>query len=82
MGNDDANNSEGKNPKRKTLRAIAIVLSLAEALAVAVFVGVIGFDGFVRYQRMATPLPFEYDYEGEAVFDSVITGEDGVEYPA
>ena len=82
MGNNDANNSEGKNPKRKVLRAIAIVLSLAEAIAVAVFVGVIGFDGFVRYQRMATPLPFEYDYEGEAVFDSAITGEDGVEYPA
>lgn len=82
MDNNSGNNSPEPGSKRKGLKAIAIILSLIEAVAVAVFAGVIGFDGFVRYQRMATPLPFSYDYDGEAVFDFDIKGDDGVEYPA
>lgn len=82
MDSNNDNTSQKPGSIRKGLKAIAIILSLIEAVAVAVFAGVIGFDGFVRYQRMATPLPISYDYDGEAVFDFDIKGDDGVEYPA
>lgn len=82
MDNNSGNNSPEPGSKRKGLKAIAIILSLIEAVAVAVFVGVIGFDGFVRYQRIAAPLPISYDYDGEAVFDIDIKGDDGIDYPA
>lgn len=82
MGKNDENNTEGKNAKNKTLRFVAIALSLIEALFIAVFFAVFGYDGVVRYMRMATPPPIEYEYQGEAVFDFDIKGEDGVDYPA
>ena len=82
MGKNDENNTEGKTAKNKTLRFVAIALSLIEALFIAVFFAVFGYDGVVRYMRMATPPPIEYEYQGEAVFDFDIKGEDGVDYPA
>ncbi|MEE5991427.1 MAG: hypothetical protein V3G41_12175, partial [Lachnospiraceae bacterium] len=82
MGKNDENNTEGKTSKNKTLRFVAIALSLIEALFIAVFFAVFGYDGVVRYMRMATPPPIEYEYQGEAVFDFDIKGEDGVDYPA
>lgn len=82
MGKNDENSTEGKTAKEKSLRITAIAISLIEAIAVAVFVGMFGYNVFVRYIRMAAPPPLSYDYQGEAVFDFNITGEDGVDYPA
>ena len=82
MGNTADNSSFGTDVERKGLRAVAIILSLIEAIAVAVFIGVIGYDGFVQFQRMATPPPMSYEYDGEAVFDFDVKGDDGTVYPA
>ena len=82
MGNTTDNDSSVTGANRKGLRAVAIILSLIEAVTIAVLIGVFIFDGFVQYERMVAPSPLSYDYDGETVFDFDVKGDDGTIYPA
>lgn len=66
----------------KQSRGLVIFLSLMEALAIAALFGVVAFQVFVRYQRMANADVSRYEYQGTASFDYAITEHNGKEYPA
>lgn len=82
METSGGNNYSGNTSPNKALRAIAITLSLIEAIAVAAFVAVIGFDGYIGYECMAHAAMITYYCQEETEFDFDITAGDGTVYPA